>query len=156
MCLGRLMYNNLLDEGSWNKKTTPKVEDAEKIYLALATPLMTNMSSLTHNGSKSGTIRPRDTSGKWSIHLPWRFENFDKKSTKEVSGSIMSWCTNNFHENPMWCGRKNCLGREYFFKAWKKMKEGNKAISEGGTSSSDFNIFLSDVTSPNNFAVLQV
>ena len=35
--LGRLTYNNIVNEYHWNTKTVPKFKDAEKIYLALAT-----------------------------------------------------------------------------------------------------------------------
>ena len=48
MDLGRLMYNNILDEGSWNGGSAEKGKDSvEKNYLALVTELMGKMKEMS-------------------------------------------------------------------------------------------------------------
>ena len=51
-------------------------------------------------------------------YLPWSYENPNNKTTKEVRGSTMNWCSNDCHDKPMWCGRRNFLNREDYSKEW--------------------------------------
>ena len=156
MDLGRLTYNNLLDEGSWNSKASAKKSD-EKNYLALATELMTKMKSYAdRDGGPNGGVRnERQGDGERPTYLPWRFENKDNKPTKVVRGSTMNWCKNDCHEKPMWCGRKNCLNRADYSAAWQKKKDSKDSNSGNDTSSSEFRIALAAMTSPEDFEALQ-
>ena len=70
----------------------------------------------------------------------------------------MKWCKKDCHDKPMWCGRKNCLGRAEFAEAMKKRKE----TKQGGTSSEnkrndfadDFKIALAAMTSAEDYHTL--
>jgi len=55
MDLGRLTYNNLLDENTWSVKPQAKPRNDEKNYLALATQLMSQMKAIQdgNNGIKA-------------------------------------------------------------------------------------------------------
>jgi len=160
MDLGRVMYNNLVDEGTYrhnNPAPQPKDKEEDKNYLALAAALMTNMSGLNDSGNKGGS------KGSTITYQPWRFENPDNEDTKVVRGSTMKWCKNDCHKNSMWCGRKNCLNRADFHENWKK-KNASKASGsdsnignkpKGSTKSSEFKIKLAAMTSLEDFAALK-
>ena len=147
--LGRVTYNNLLDEDSWNKVSKKKGKEEDKNFLALATEMMKKMSNMkgSANGAKNGGER---------TYRPWRFDNPDNKETMEVRGSTMKWCKNDCHPRPMWCGRKNCMNRSEYAAEWKKKNEAKKKDGpKEDFSSSEFKIALAAMTSPEDFAVLQ-
>ena len=157
MDLGRLTFNNLVDEGSWSTKP-PKAKDAEKNYLALATQLMTQMAAMKSDTKDSSSFTPKgsaNTDGP-RTYLPWRFENPDNKATKDIRGSTMKWCKNDCHDQPMWCGRRNCMNRSDYSKEWQK-KNGKKELNadNGGASNDEFKIALAAICSPEDFAALQ-
>ena len=52
-----------------------------------------------------------------------------------VCQSKTTWFSNNCHDKPMWCGRKNCLNRSDYSAAWKKKKGGNDEGSNAQSSS---------------------
>ena len=57
MDLGRVTYNNLVDEGTYQPGKAipkPKKKEDENNYLALATALMTKMSGLKDSSNKGG------------------------------------------------------------------------------------------------------
>ena len=157
MDLGRLTYNNLVSDKSWMTGCSGKAKmeqgDAEKNYLALATELMKKMSDYKQ---PAGAQRERATEGE-RTYKAWRFENPDGLKTKMIRQNKMTWCSNDCHEQPMWCGRKNCMNRSDYSEAWKKKKgggnEGSKAQPSNG--SSEFKIALAAITSPADFAALQ-
>ena len=90
MELGRVTYNNLIDEGSWRFISKPKAKGEEKNYLALATALMTKMTSLSKD---KGNLSKDKKSGE-RVYKTWRYENPDNEYMKEVRGGIMKWCKN--------------------------------------------------------------
>ena len=158
MDLGRLTFNNLLEEGTWNGGGTTKGKElAERNYLALATELMGKMKEMTQKSGSNYQKQPatdKQNEGARS-YMPWRFENPDNKPTKILkNGVTMKWCSKDCHEKPMWCGRRNCLGRADFNAAWKKNKAAVDS-SAGSDSNSDFKIALAAMTSPEDFAALQ-
>ena len=157
MDLGRVTYNNLVDESSSKFKSGPTPEKAEKQnFLALATALMTKISSMnTDNQEQSNTDRSKGNNRGERTYLPWRYENPDNKATKLVRGSTMKWCKNDCHERPMWCGRKNCMNRSEYSAAWKKKNESKESENTYEGSSSEFKIALAAMTSPEDFAALQ-
>ena len=156
MDLGRLTYNNLLDEGSWNSNGSAKKSD-EKNYLALATEIMTKLKSYSDrdSGSNGGAKYVKQGEGEKPTYPPWRYENKDNKPTKVVRGSTMNWCENDCHEKPMWCGRPNCLSRSDYTAAWQKKKNAKDSDSGTANSSSEFRIALAAITSPEDFEALQ-
>ena len=156
LSLGRITFNNLADEEDCKNEFVlkPENKEEEKNYLALATALMTKMSSMSNgsSGGNSGGSSGIDERKGSRTYQAWRYENPDNAATKEVRGSIMKWCKNDCHDKPMWCGRKNCLGRADYSAAWKKRNAG-KSNSE--KPSSEFKIALAAMTSPEDFAALQ-
>ena len=155
MGLGRLICNNLTDENTLNEKAQAKPKNNEKNYLALATQLMTQMKLMSQNRNTRGQEDgARQQSGD-RTYLPWRFENLENKTTKEVRGSTMQWCSNDCHEKPMWCGRKKYLNRADYSKERQKKMEGKSASGDGTKSSSEFKIALAAITSTENFEALE-
>ena len=75
----------------------------------------------------------------------------------------MKWCTNDCHDKPMWCGRKNCLNKTDFatmMKSKKEDKEGSGNKTDGATQgdkdfSKDFKIALAAMTSEDDFETLR-
>ena len=153
--LGRVTYNNLLDEDSWAKVAKPKGKDEDKNFLALATEIVKRMSSA--NGPTSSN-EPTDNAKKTGerTYRPWRFDNPDNKQSIEVRGSTMKWCKNDCHPRPMWCGRKTCMNRAEYSAEWKKKNETKKKDEHNNDfSSSEFKIALAAMTSAEDFAALQ-
>ena len=74
-----------------------------KNYLALATALMTKMSTFTNNKQNGSSGKGKEND---QTYQAWRYENPENKATKEVRGSTMKWCTNDCHDQPMWCAHK--------------------------------------------------
>ena len=132
MELGRLTYNNLVDEESWSCKTSQS-QNAEKNYLALATELISKFNrDRGDGGGPPGGQKSGNQNEGPRTYLPWRFENKDNQPTKDFRGVTMNWCKNDCHARPMWCGRKNCLNRSDFAKEWDKKKKKEKGT--GGTA----------------------
>jgi len=52
MDLGRLTYNNLMDENTWSAKPQAKPRNDEKNYLALVTQLMSQMKAIQDDNNK--------------------------------------------------------------------------------------------------------
>ena len=103
MDLGRLTYNKLLDEGTWdNKSVPPAKKKEEKNYLPLATELMIQFSKINKN-PEDGARTPKEGDGIRS-YLPWRYENKDNLATKETRGITMRWCKNDCHDKPCVAG----------------------------------------------------
>ena len=90
-------------------------------------------------------------------YFAWRFENLDGLKTKIVRQSKITRCSNNCHDKPMWCGRKNFLSCADYSAAWKKNKGDNDEDSnaQSSSASSEFKIALAAITSPEDFAALQ-
>ena len=156
MDLGRVTFNNITDEDYVKVKTNPKSEskqEGEKNFLALATALMTKMSTMNGNGQGSSNEKNKNNNKGDRTYQPWRFENPENNTTKIVRGSTMNWCTNDCHEKPMWCGRRNCMNRADYSAAWKKKSTSKNA--EKKDESSEFKIALAAMTSPEDFASLQ-
>ena len=87
MNLGRLTYNTLIGDKSWNVWAPERVNEDEKNYLALATKLMKNMSAM-HKDTLNHINERSPGKGKYDdqeyFYLPWRFENPDNLQTKLV------------------------------------------------------------------------
>ena len=106
--LGRLTYNNISQDDAVGKidgsgiegKKNPDKQGGEKNFLALATELI---SSLKANGET--TKQPEG--GKFGnrakrSYLPWRFKKPEGEKTKMVRRTLMKWCSNDCHPQPMW------------------------------------------------------
>ena len=133
MDLGRVTFNNLLENGDWkgksegeNKVLTPGTQ--QKNFLALATEIFKAAKDQKPEGS---TERRDGTNSEEGIRLrngrelkAWRFRNPNGEKTKILKDStVMEWCEKNCHPKPMWCGRQNCLSREEYA---AKMGNSNK------------------------------
>ena len=160
MDLGRLSYNNLedIEEEPKIQKPSASNKEEEKNYLALATAMMTKMTSMTNKGS-GGEAGSEMKQGN-RTYQNWRFDNPDNARTKEVRGSIMKWCENDCHSRPMWCGRKVCLNRADYSAEWKKKNSAKRDGDEnkgkrGELTSSEFKIALAAMTSVDDFAALK-
>ena len=106
--LGRLTFNNLVQDGSWegNKISTSttattkpvhKSQEENKFLALLGEILNKNNTGGEFKGNQQLNSRQ---------YQQWRFENPENKSTKVARGSTMRWCKNDCHSQPMWCGRK--------------------------------------------------
>jgi len=67
----------------------------------------------------------------------------------------MNRCSNDCHDKPMWCGRRNCLNKAYYSKEWQTNKEGKRTSGDGAKSSAEFKIALAAITSTEDFEALQ-
>ena len=130
--LGRVTYNNISqDEDGWKAnemdmgvRNTTTAPSNEKKFLALATELINTLKQ--NKGLGEETEKGPGNTGKRS-YLPWRFENLDGEKTKEVKGTLMRWCSNDCHPQPMWCGRKNCMNKvEFAKKMLESQQKGGK------------------------------
>ena len=68
----------------------------------------------------------------------------------------MTWCTNDSHAKPMWCGRTRCMSRAEFTDYLKNKKErSNKKQHETNPKITDeFKIALVALTTPEDYALL--
>ena len=162
MELGRLTYNNLVDDDSWST-TKKKVErEKEKNFLALATEILEQ--TRTNGNGRGRTPNPdnNDESNRTRNYQEWRFSNPDGAKTKVVEGTTMKWCTNDCHKQPMWCGRRNCMGRSDFAKHMQnKRGKGSKKEGPDGNKSErcfrandEFKMSLAALTTPEDYAIL--
>ena len=156
--LGRVTFNNQVENENWEtpKQTAQSKGTEQPQFLALATEIL---NKLKGSGEASRTTDASRYNGQEKItYQPWRYENPEGKATKDVRGATMKWCKKDCHDKPMWCGRKNCLGRAEFAEAMKKRKE----TKQGGTSSEnkrndfadDFKIALAAMTSAEDYHIL--
>ena len=96
------------------------------------------------------------------IFLPWRYKTPDNAATKEVRGTIIKWCSNDYHDKPMWYGRRLCTNRADYAEAMQKTRD-QKETSNDGTASSDkkpsfskdFKNSLAVLTSAEDYASLE-
>ena len=157
MELGRVTFNNLVENDDWKSSKTgqPAKEKEEKNFLALATEIL----------KKFGDNSKPPTSGKERrgeqpaerTYQAWRTENPNNEKERMVKGTKMKWCTNNCHEKPMWCGRRNCLGREDFKKMMDEKRSGKESAGNSGSkidASKDFRIALAAMVSPEDLETL--
>ena len=122
MKLGRLTYGNLVDDGSW-ASIKQKVENKqEKNFIILATEILQQASNTSSDGNTRIPEDP-DRSGGTRNYQNWRYENPDGAKTKVVEGITMIWCTNDCHQKPMWCGRRNYLPKAEFAQQMQKKHE---------------------------------
>lgn len=161
MELGRLTYNNLIEDESWIKKEAK--QEKEKNYLALATQLMSRMASSNYDDGKANDKdknNNRDDQGPRTYHK-WRYENPDNAATREVRGTTMKWCTNDCHDKAMWCGRRTCTNRADYAAAMQKKRDKGASNSTTSTTarkssySKDFKIAVAALTSAEDFASLE-
>ena len=160
LSVGRLAYNNLVDEEKVTKKELAKSPH----FLALAAQLIETMTS-DKQGSSGGNSKGDDKdNGKTRgprTFLPWRYENPNNEKVKEVKETTMTWCTNDCHDKPMWCGRPNCLNRSDYAANMKKQREGNSGGEakpgkpSGGKFSEDFKIALAAMIPSADFESLE-
>ena len=69
----------------------------------------------------------------------------------------MKWCTKDCHDAPMWCGRKNCLGRQEYADVMRKRKEdkqGGAHSEKKNNFAGDFKIALAAMTSAEDYQTL--
>ena len=168
--LGRVTYNNISqDDEGWNTKETGggtkfpnEAPSNEKNFLTLATELISTLKGNQAPGNKNQD--KTEGMGKRSF-LPWRFENPEGSKTKLVKGTLMRWCANDCHPQPMWCGRKFCLNKSEFAKKMQEsQKEGgrsessnekNKENGPGYNTSNDFKIALAAMCSEEDYQILE-
>ena len=161
MELARLTYNNLVDDESWIKKEAKK--EHEKNYLTLATELIAKYEARQNDGGDNGNgnrNNNRDNQGPRTFQK-WRYDNPDNAATKQVRGTTMKWCTNDCHDNPMWCGRKTCVNRAEYASNMQKKRDEHGSTSASSSSnnkssiSKDFKIALAALTSAEDYASLE-
>jgi hypothetical protein len=152
MELGRLTYNNLVEDGTW--ETNPKnsaVKTKEQNFLALATELVKTLSNQTDNST--GNKKKNGDGDKNS----WRYDNPDNLQEKVINGRTMKWCSKDCHRRPQWCGRRNCLNKAELAAAMKKKQEKGKQTPEDGRVkvSKDFKMALAALTTVEDFRALE-
>ena len=160
MELGRLTYNNLVDDDSWSSNKKKAEKEQEKNFLALATEILEQArvngnDSSSKSGGKDGSNRTR-------TFQEWRFQNPDKAKTKVVEGTTMKWCHNDCHSQPMWCGRRNCMNKADFAQHMqnKRNKGTNGDHKDGGKNTKavkvheEFKMALAALTTPEDYAIL--
>ena len=106
--VGRLTYNNLIEEEKVSKKELAKSPH----FLALATQLIETMTNgkQWYSGSESkGDDKDNGKMRGPRTFLPWRYDNPNNLKTMVVKGTTMGWCSNDCHDKPMWCGQSTCL-----------------------------------------------
>ena len=133
----------------------------QKNFLALATELISNLK----NSNRGSADDDKKENGGRRTYLPWRFDNPEGATTKEVRGTVMRWCSNDCHPRPMWCGRKNCLNKaEYASKMQEARSSEDKKdkrksqITENkpmNKVSNDFKIALAAMCSNEDYALLE-
>ena len=154
--LGRVTFNNQVENGNWEtqKQSTQSKVAEQPQFLALATEIL---NKLKGGGDASKTDASKYNGQEKRTYQPWRYENPDGKATKEVRGATMKWCTKDCHDAPMWCGRKNCLGRQEFADAMRKRKEdkqGGANSEKKNNFADDFKIALAAMTSAEDYQTL--
>ena len=152
-----------MDENTCSAKPQTKPRNEEKNYLALATQLMFQMKVVQDGNNGNQGIGGKGTQGNRGkqqsddrTSLTWCYENPDNKATKEVRGITMNWCSNDCHDKPMWCGRRNCLNRADYSKEWQKKTQGKSASGYGPKSSAEFKIALAAITSTEDSSYKQL
>ena len=113
---------------------------------------MTKKSTFDNNKQNGSSGKGK---GNDQTYQAWRYENPENKATKEVRSSTIKWCKNDWHDQPMWYGRKNCLNRADYPAVQKKKNAENESKPDDHNDNSKFKISLADMTSPEDFAVLQ-
>ena len=152
MELGRLTFNNLVDDDSWSTVKQKVEADKEKNFLALATEILqqAKIANRTPEPRDKGNKDPKRT------YKEWRYQNPDGATTKVVDGTTMSWCTKDCHAKPMWCGRTKCHSKAEFAEFLKK--KGEKGTKREFTSTpkvtDEFKIALAALTTPEDYAML--
>ena len=111
-------------------------------------------------GSKSGNRggdQPPTVPGERS-YKPWRFENENNETTREVNRTVMKWYKNDCHDKPMWCGQKNYKSKVDFSKSMVEKRNGTPSNSKGDgnhvSGSDDFKIALAAMVSEEYFETL--
>ena len=154
--LGRVTFNNQVENGNWEtqKQSTQSRAAEQPQFLALATEIL---NKLKGGGDASKTDASKYNGQEKRTYQPWRYENPDGKVMKEVRGATMKWCTKDCHEQPMWCGRKNCLGKAEYAEAMQKRKESKQSAASSGKKkdfAEDFKIALAAMTSAEDYQTL--
>ena len=161
--LRRVTYNNLIENEDWKADKLSQESKGsgkdEPQFLALTTQILSRLAS--PGGKNTGKRENSGTDNR--TYQDWRFENPDDLKSKEVRGTTMKWCTNDCHDKPMWCGRKNCINKTDFasmMKSKKEDKEGSGNKNDGATQldkdfSKDFKIALAAMTSEDDFETLR-
>ena len=168
--LGRVTFNHIShDDEGWITNDSNAYQNAvkgapsdEKNFLALATELI---SSFKKNNGSGSTFGGKGGSDGKESYLPWSFENPKELKTTEVKGTIMRWCTNDYHPQPMWYGRKTCLNKAEFTrkmeesqkKGWKfePSQEGKTGKSTDYKPTSEFKIALAAMCSEDDYELLE-
>ena len=162
MDLGRVTFNNLVENDDWqtgrrSSDKRPAKDKEEKNFLALATEILKKFGDQSGKNHNGGASREKATSQPGErTYKAWRTENPNKEKEKIVKGTKMKWCTNDCHDQPMWCGRKNCLGREDFKTMMDKRsgKESERVSETKIGASDDFKIALAAMVSPEDLETL--
>ena len=152
MELGRLSFNNLVDDGAWSK-TKKKVEsEKEQHFLALATEILQQAQS-----AQGHTSTNKDRQGRERTYQKWRYENPNNEKTKVVDGTTMTWCSNDCHKQPMWCGRSNCIPKAEYANLMKTKRdkgEDKKQKKAPLDVNNEFKIALAALTTAEDYALL--
>ena len=120
MDVGRITYNNLVSDEAWggSERNSQGGTDPEpNKFLALVTKVDTLEQRLNGKGKDGDDFTK--TKG-------WRYHNPSNDSTKVINGRKMTWCSNDCHRRPMWCGRKVCYNREEYAERKKKEESANE------------------------------
>ena len=74
----------------------------------------------------------------------------------------MTWCENDCHKQPMWCGRKNCLSKGDYADLMKKKRnngsknENNDAKNNNTMFNDDVKVALAALTTAEDYSLLEV
>ena len=160
LSVGQVTYDNLIEEEKVSKKEIVKSPH----FLVLSTQLIETMTNgkQRYSGSKSkGDDKDNEKMRGPRTFLPWRYDNPNNLKTMVVKGTTMGWCSIDYHDRSMWCGRSTCLNRSEYAAKMKKQREtnsGDKANpgkQSGGKFSEDFKIALAAMIPSADFESLE-
>ena len=77
-----------------------------------------------------------------------------------VEGTTMTWCSNDCHQKPMWCGRRSCMSKAEYAQHMQNRRDKNTNKNTGEKDNKnvhvndEFKVALAALTSPEDYAIL--
>ena len=114
-----LLYNNEVANNTWEhtkakpvkavQKTVAKSEDN---FISLLVNKFDDLEKKIPENSENDDERNNQSRNGRRTFPAWRYEHPDNLTEMtNNNGVTFKWCTNDFHDKPMWCSRKNCRGK---------------------------------------------
>ena len=159
--LGWITFNNLVENDIWVDVKEPSVSKAKENQphvLLIVTEILKKLSNPNLQNKLKNTHLTKYNGMDKRTYQELRFQNSDNLKTKIVHDSTMLLREMDCHNQSMWCGRINYLGKAYFAAMIQKKEE---MKSRGATFvlkkdfTGDFEISLAAMTSAENFKTLQ-